>query len=171
MIGLRKATIADLALLDQWDKQEHVIASDPNDDWDWDFELARNPEWRELLIAEKDGKPTGFIQIIDPAEEESHYWGNVAKNKRAIDIWIGERENLSKGYGTEMMLLALERCFADNSVTEVLIDPLESNTKAIRFYKRLGFQFVEKRTFGKDKCEVYELKRTVWNSIAYRTKK
>lgn len=171
MINLRRATIADLALLAHWDKQEHVIASDPKDDWDWEFELTRNPESRELLITEKDGKPIGFVQIIDPAEEESHYWGNVDKNKRAIDIWIGERENLGNGYGTEMMLLALERCFADNGVTEVLIDPLESNTKAIRFYKRLGFQFVEKRTFGKDKCEVYELKRTVWNGIAYSTKK
>ena len=51
------------------------------------------------------------IQIIDPALEESHYWGDVPENLRAIDIWIGEETDLGKGYGTQMMQLALARCF------------------------------------------------------------
>lgn len=41
-----------------------------------------------------------MLQIIDPYEEETHYWGPIKKNKRAIDIWIGEEKNLNKGYGT-----------------------------------------------------------------------
>lgn len=61
--------------------------------------------------------PIGFIQIIDPVREESHYWGDVAENLRAIDIWIGAETDLGKGYGTKMMQLALVRCFADLSVT------------------------------------------------------
>ena len=73
LINLRPATIADLELLRQWDEHEHVIASDPNDDWAWEVELGRFPEWREQLIAEKDGRPIGFVQIIDPKREESHY--------------------------------------------------------------------------------------------------
>lgn len=162
MITLRKATINDLKLLEYWDAQDHVIAADPNDDWNWQVELGRDPAWREQLIAEKDGEALGFIQIIDPAEEESHYWGAEAPNKRAIDIWIGDKENLGKGYGTQMMALALDRCFANPVVTEVLIDPLESNLRAIAFYKRIGFQFREKRRFGKDHCEVYTITRAIW---------
>lgn len=74
-MNLRHATPADLALLRHWDEQPHVIAADPNDDWHWWVELDRAPDWREQLIAEIDGRVIGFIQIIDPAHEESHYWG------------------------------------------------------------------------------------------------
>ena len=166
MITLRHATIADLTILQRWDEKEHVIMSDPNDDWHWEIELARNPAWREQLIAEKDGRPIGFIQIIDPEEEESHYWGEeVGPNKRAIDIWIGEKEDLGKGYGTQMMKLALDKCFENTQVKEVLIDPLESNVKAIRFYERLGFEFVEKRRFDEDDCCVYRMGRANWEVL------
>lgn len=164
MIRLRPAQLNDLSLLAHWDKQAHNIAADPNDDWNWLVELGRSPAWREQLIAELDGRPIGFLQIIDPKEEESHYWGQVAPHLRAIDIWIGEEEDLGKGYGTLMMQLALQRCFDDPLVTAVLIDPLESNVKAHRFYERLGFQFQEKRLFGEDHCLVYRLDRTVWAS-------
>lgn len=162
MINLRPATSADLNLLRYWDEKPHVISSDPNDDWGWEVELERTPDWREQLIAEIDGRPIGFIQIIDPAHEESKYWGNVTEDIRAIDIWIGEETDLGKGYGTKMMQLAIARCFADSSVTAILIDPLVSNTRAHRFYERLGFQFIEHRRFGEDECFVYRLSRANW---------
>jgi aminoglycoside 6'-N-acetyltransferase len=120
-MNLRPATPADLNLLQLWDEQPHVIAADPNDDWHWEVELDRTPDWREQLIAEIEGRPIGFIQIIDPAREDSHYWGEIAATLRAIDIWIGEETDLGKGYGTKMMQLALARCFADPAVTAVLI--------------------------------------------------
>ena len=163
MINLRPATLADLNLLRHWDEQPHVIASDPNDDWDWEVELARSPDWREQLIAEIDGRPIGFIQIIDPAQEDSHYWGHVEENLRAIDIWIGEEIDLGKGYGTQMMRLELARCFADPLVTAILVDPLASNTRVHRFYERLGFKFIEHRCFGDDECFVYRLNREDWH--------
>jgi aminoglycoside 6'-N-acetyltransferase len=163
MINLRPATLADLELLKHWDEQPQVIAADPNDYWQWEIELDRTPDWREQLIAEIDDRPIGFIQIIDPALEDSHYWGDVPTHLRAIDIWIGEESDLGKGYGTKMMQLALTRCFAEPSVTAVLIDPLASNTRAHRFYERLGFQFVEPRNFGDDDCFVYRLNRENWH--------
>jgi aminoglycoside 6'-N-acetyltransferase len=160
VMNLRSATAADLALLRHWDEQPHVIASDPNSDWGWEVELGRTPDWREQLIAEVDGRPVGFIQIIDPQREDSHYWGDVPANLRAVDIWIGSETDLGKGYGTRMMTLALARCFADPSVSAVLIDPLASNTRSHRFYERMGFRFVERRWFGDDECFVYRLDRS-----------
>ncbi|MEB3357364.1 MAG: GNAT family N-acetyltransferase [Synechococcales bacterium] len=162
MIVLRPATMADLDLLRRWDEQPHVIASDPNDDWGWEAELGHNPDWREQLIAEVEGRPVGFIEIIDPAREDSHYWGKIPANLRAIDIWIGEERDLGQGYGTKMMQLALARCFADPAVTAVLVDPLASNTRAHQFYERLGFRFLESRRFGLDDCYVYRLERANW---------
>lgn len=163
MITLRKATLFDVSTLQYWDEQPHVIAADPNDQWEWETELQRDVDWQEMLIAELDGKPVGFLQIIDPASEETHYWGDIEENCRAIDIWIGEKENIGRGYGTQMMNLAIERCFADPKVHTIWIDPLESNNDAIRFYERLGFEFVEKRRFGEDDCLVYRLNREEWN--------
>lgn len=158
-IELRKATKADLALLTHWDAQPHVWNSDPNDSWDWESELGREVPWREQLIAELNGRPIGFIQIIDPALEESHYWGEVENDLRAIDIWIGEAEDLGRGYGTVMMRQAISRCFAEPAVSAILIDPLASNTKAHRFYERLGFRFVREQWFDDDHCFVYILHR------------
>ena len=128
------------ALLRHWDEQAHVIASDPNDDWSWEVELGRHPHWREQLIAEVNGRAVAFVQIIDPAREESHYWGEAPPNLRAIDIWIGAPEDLGKGYGTRIMHLALDRCFSKPAVAAVLLDPLASNVRAHRFYERLGFR-------------------------------
>jgi aminoglycoside 6'-N-acetyltransferase len=159
---LRPATLADLELLRHWDEQPHVIESDPNDNWQWETELARSPDWREQLVAEVDGRAVGFVQIIDPAREESHYWGNVSANLRAVDIWIGEAADLGRGYGTEIMRRVLARCFADPRVTSILIDPLASNVRSHRFYERLGFRFLEQRRFGHDDCFVYQLSRAHW---------
>jgi aminoglycoside 6'-N-acetyltransferase len=156
---LRPATLEDLPMLRRWDEQPHVVASDPDDDWNWEIELAHRPDWREMLIAEQDGRPIGFLQIIDPAREESQYWGDVPDGLRAIDIWIGASADLGKGYGTQMMRLALARCFADPGVSAVLIDPLASNVRAHRFYERIGFRFVERRRFGDHDCFVYRLER------------
>ena len=66
LVNLRPATLTDVDLLRHWDEQPHVLASDPNDDWAWEVELGRRPDWREQLIAEVDGRPVGFVQIVDP---------------------------------------------------------------------------------------------------------
>lgn len=157
-IELRAAGPADLELLRHWAEQPHVLAGGGGD-WGWETELARDPDWREQLIAELEGRPIGFVQIIDAAREDSHYWGDVPANLRAIDIWIGEASDLGKGHGTVIMRQTLERCFADPEVTAVLIDPMASNLRAHRFYERLGFRFVERRRFGDDDCFVYRLER------------
>ncbi|MEZ5538211.1 MAG: GNAT family N-acetyltransferase [Thiolinea sp.] len=163
-IVLRPATPDDLGLLRYWDEQPHVKAAIGSDesDWQWESELQRSPEWREFLIAELSGRPIGFIQIIDPLLEDAHYWGEVEPNLRALDIWIGEPDALGKGYGTQMMQMAFGRCFSDPAVTAILIDPLASNKRALRFYERLGFKFVEERRFDEELCRVYQLRRETW---------
>jgi aminoglycoside 6'-N-acetyltransferase len=162
---LRTATIADLTLLQRWDAKAHVeAATGPDGDLDWATQLPRSVPWRELLIAEDAGRPIAALQIIDPALEETHYWGDVGANLRAIDIWIGEENDLGRGYGGEIMGLVLARCFADLDVDAALLDPLVSNEAAHRFYERLGFVRVDRRMFGNDDCYVYRLDRADWEA-------
>lgn len=76
---------------------------------------------------------------------------------------IGEIEGRPiRGHGTAMMRLALALCFAPPEVAAALVDPLVANTGAHRFYRRLGFRPVGRRTFGEDGCLVHRLERGDW---------
>ena len=164
---LRPATLADIPMLRHWDSQPHVVyATGSNDPYDWDRELPRYIDWREFLIAEIEEKPIGLVVLIDPAREETRYWGDVEPNLRGLDIWIGEEADTGKGYGGQMMRLAIDHCFADPSVTAIIIDPLETNTAAIRFYERLGFRFTGRQQLGGDDIHVMRLDRTAWTGTA-----
>ncbi|MEN9644661.1 MAG: hypothetical protein RL238_1330 [Actinomycetota bacterium] len=159
-VRLRDATPDDLERLLQWDRDPDVSASGgDDDDFDWAYELPRSVPWRELLIAEEDGRPVGFMQLIDAREEESRYWGDIEAGIWAIDIWIGAPADRGRGIGAEMMRIALDRCFARPDVHTVLIDPLRRNERAIRFYERLGFERVEVRWFDTDECAVMRMRR------------
>jgi aminoglycoside 6'-N-acetyltransferase len=161
MIKLRPAVQDDVPLLEQWDNEPLVAASDPNDDWNWADDTLK-AEGLENLIAEVDGRPIGFVQITDLLRDASRYWGPPQSGILAIDIWIGEPSLRGLGHGRTMMNLALERCFAIPSIHTVLIDPICSNLDAIAFYRRLGFTFVEERVFGKDTCAVHQFTRAQW---------
>jgi aminoglycoside 6'-N-acetyltransferase len=60
-----------------------------------------------------------------------------------------------------MMRQAADRCFAVHGATELLIDPLVSNTRAIAFYRRLGWEYVGEHRFADDEepCAIHRLTR------------
>jgi aminoglycoside 6'-N-acetyltransferase len=175
VLVLRPATQADVPLLIEWARRPHVVQASSDDPTataafegtDWSDAVARRDVlgadvW-EVLIAEFGGHPIGMVQITDPHREPDHYWGDIEPGRRALDIWIGEPDLLGQGLGTEMMAQAIARCFADPAVTGIVIDPLASNTDAIRFYRRLGFVEVGPRRFGddgEDRCLVMRLDRS-----------
>jgi aminoglycoside 6'-N-acetyltransferase len=161
-VTLRSATKLDVPILKKWDEQPHVQSNVPDDYWAWEEELGVEEPWREQLIAQLENRPIGFIQIIDPHDEITQYWGTIDKGFRAIDIWIGEPDCLNKGYGSQMMKLAIDRCFSHKTCHTILIDPLVANTAAHRFYKRLGFEFVEQRRFDDEDCLVFKLTKSNW---------
>ena len=169
-VTLRRATTADARWLDLWDQDADVISCSTDDpdatvafaETEWAEELAAQDEHSQYFIGELGGQPIGAMQICDPHLETSHYWGEIAPNLRAIDIWIGAPQHRGKGFGGEMMRLALDKCFADSRVTGIVIDPLASNERALRFYRRVGFKAIGRRHFGPDDCLVHELTRRDW---------
>ena len=169
-IVLRPMTLSDVPLLDLWDRQPHVKAATSDDpcqtkafgDTYWPDELPLVAPDNQYFMAELEGRPIGAMQIIDPRTEQAHYWGEIEPNLRAIDIWIGAADDLGKGYGEAMMRRAFQMCFADPAVTAIVIDPLASNVRAHKFYRRLGFAPEGRRLFGDDDCLVHRLTRAVW---------
>ena len=83
MLTLRHATVDDAPLLRRWDEEPHVIASDPNDDWRWETELAEDWPWRDQLIASVDDLPIGFLQIIDRHQARLRVWERGAGETQA----------------------------------------------------------------------------------------
>ena len=166
-VRLRPAATPDVELFERWDRDPDVIAAtsdDPNADKAfadayWQQELSTQSPLSFYLVAELNQRPIGAMQIIDPLLEPTHYWGDCEPYLRAIDIWIGEADARDLGYGTAMMRQAINRCFAEPVVTAIVIDPLTSNTRVHRFYQRLGFQPVGRRSFGGDDCLVHRLER------------
>lgn len=170
---IRVATEADVPILEQWDRDPNVIAC-TTDDPDalqafpgavWREEIAMNSELTCYYIAEHGRRPIGGMQVIDPRLEPTHYWGEIEPNLRAIDIWIGDPSDRNKGLGAAMMSAVIDRCFSDLTVTAIVIDPLNSNTDAHRFYQRLGFKIIGRRMFGEDDCLVHRLERSDWEQI------
>lgn len=175
---LRAATHADIPTLLRWDSDPTVIASasdnpdaatawGEDNDWVENINLYERDVW-EYWIAELDGRPIGAMQLCDPYKEPTRYWGDIEPNLRALDIWIGEPDARGQGYGEMMMRLGIVASFEDPAVTAIVIDPLASNTRAHRFYQRLGFVPIERRTFGEDDTLVHKLTREDWSKLSAR---
>ena len=176
-VTLRFATPADIPVLERWDLEPHVISASTDNpdiekafgeenDWAENIAMHQDDVW-EHWIAEVDGRPIGAMQMCDPHLEPTHYWGDVGPNLRALDIWIGEPADRGKGYGEEMMRLGIARSFAKPEVTAILIDPLNSNPRAHKFYQRLGFVPVGRQVFnGEDDCLVHKLTRADWEKAS-----
>ena len=113
-----------------------------------------------VSIAEEDGRPIGFVQLIEASEEESHYWVDVEPGTWALDIWIGSPEDRGRGLGAQVMRAAIARTFEHPGAHTVVIDPKVSNRRAIAFYERLGFEAVGERDFDGDSCLVMRLAPT-----------
>lgn len=180
-LTLRAATYADIPTLERWDRDPTVIASASDDpdatiawgeenDWVENIDLYQREVW-EYWIAEIDGCPIGCMQMCDPHLEPTHYWGDIEPNLRALDIWIGEPDARGKGYGEMMMRLGIVIAFENPAVTAIVIDPLASNTRAHRFYQRLGFVPTERRMFGEDDTLVHKLTREDWSKLSARAPK
>lgn len=161
---LRPAPPDDVPVLEQWDADPVIAGMLGEDDYaDWTAEIANDDPHSEQLIAELAGRPIGFMQIIDPQLERTHYWGEVAAGLRALDIWISAAADRGRGLGSRMMQLAHHRCFRLLGARAILVDPLASNTSAIRFYARLGYRQIDRRVFaGVDDCWVMQLERSDW---------
>lgn len=167
-MDLRRATLADIPMLEDWDRQPHVIACYGADsgDWPWAEEIAKQGDYQEIFIGLDAGRPVGVVVIIDPAREPSHYWGDVGDGLRAIDIWLGAATDLGRGLGGQLMRQAIDHCFSDDRVDAILIDPLKSNHAARRFYRRLGFVEEGERVFEVETCLVHRLTRSAWHAAA-----
>jgi len=111
----------------------------------------RLKEWLEKR--NEDGfKPDGhFFSVRTLAEDKLigffGLWLDLINNEAWIGIGIGERYFWGKGYGTDMMKLALQYAFTELNVNRVSLGLMDYNPRALRAYEKAGFR-LEGRTRG-----------------------
>jgi len=74
-------------------------------------------------------------------------WLDLIHNEAWIGIGIGEREFWGKGYGTDMLKLALQYAFTELNLYRVSLGLMDYNPRALRAYEKVGFR-LEGRTRG-----------------------
>lgn len=84
-----------------------------------------------LIFAKETNKPVGEVVINDI------YMGN---RSASIRIVINNKEDFSKGYGSEAMILALNYGFAMLNLHRIELEAFPFNQRAIHVYEKLGFK-------------------------------
>jgi UDP-4-amino-4,6-dideoxy-N-acetyl-beta-L-altrosamine N-acetyltransferase len=132
---LRKMTEADLSLVLTWRNSDrvrpmmysdHVISSEEHRAW---FARVSDRDDCHHRVFEYDGRPVGVVNVsqIELLHGRCH-WG----------FYLGE-ENLPKGCGITMGVLALDFIFSDLRLHKVVGEVLASNSASLKYHHRLGF--------------------------------
>lgn len=101
---------------------------------EWFEEMRKNKKhYKDFFwaIETKDGKFIGGCGV-------NHM---ERKNRVAqVGIFIGDSDYLGKGYGTDAMKVLLEFLFEEYNVNKVKLSVFDYNKRAIRSYKKCGFE-------------------------------
>lgn len=92
-------------------------------------------------IALHDSEPIGFIQSYVVMGSGDGWWEDETDpGARGIDQFLAHADQLNRGLGSAMVRAFVEQLFEDPAVTQVQTDPSPQNERAIRCYRRAGFE-------------------------------
>lgn len=123
----RWANDSDAALLNDTYRPAHWPAQQ-----EWWQSFFRNPSQVIFAIRTSDSPGIiGYVEIgqIDPVHR-------AAK----LGIRIGEAVNRGRGYGSDVMPLAVDYCWRHLNLSRIALTVFAHNTAAIRLYRKAGFK-------------------------------
>ncbi len=132
----RKASVADLPLLLEWQSRPHVREW-WDDDEPCDQEELEDPRVARWIV-ELNSKPFGYIQDYTVHGWQGHYFAHLPEGARGIDQFIGEPEMIGLGHGSRFIAARMQSLF-DAGVPVIATDPHPDNERAIAVYKKVGF--------------------------------
>ncbi len=142
-INLRAIKEEDLPLAVEYLNDPEIILN-ADDDPAMPTSLEKQKEWFagynkakgvkdgvEFAIETKDGRYIGCC-----GTNEIDFKNRVAK----VGIFIGPRENLGKGYGSEAMRLLVDFLFKEMNMNKVTLNVFGYNKRAVKSYEKCGFR-------------------------------
>ncbi|MDP5272949.1 GNAT family N-acetyltransferase [Chengkuizengella axinellae] len=94
-------------------------------------EASNSNEFRFAVRLKETDELIGMIEIDGVLWNHRTAW---------ISMAIGDKENWSKGYGTEMLTLALRYAFSELNLYRLQLTVFEFNERAVALYEKLGFK-------------------------------
>lgn len=145
----RKLLASDLKLMHKWLNQDFVCQWYGWGDYAYqDIVLKYNPRIDgqvptvPYLILLSD-LPIGYIQTyrLSDHPEYNKYVGGE-EHSAGLDLFIGERAYLHKGYGSLVLIKFLEQVvFSDDRLNSCIVGPEPANFAAIKCYEKVGFRY------------------------------
>ena len=86
-----------------------------------------------------DARPIGYIQSYPANEVGGGWWPQEPEGTYGIDQFIGEKDFINKGHGSQIIKAFTDELFKDPRVTVIIADPEPTNLRAIRAYEKVGF--------------------------------
>ena len=168
-ITFRKLEKSDFPLLLEW-LNERIVKQwvYPKDDvtieWiekKYSERLLQN-SFVKPYIAQIDGNDVCYIQTffqIDEPEYEKYFKEYTAdENTMGVDLWIGNKEYIHKGYGKYILSSFLkEIVFSNIKAKRCLIDPDPNNKIAIKAYEKVGFKHIKNVKVKNEEFYIMEL--------------
>jgi RimJ/RimL family protein N-acetyltransferase len=74
-------------------------------------------------------------------------------------LFIGEEEYLNRGMGTAIMKAFIKKLFYEVGADKIVIDPSETNKRAIKCYEKADYTFVRKAFDGIETLYIMEIKK------------
>ncbi|MCD8102423.1 MAG: acetyltransferase [Alistipes sp.] len=138
---LRKLDRNDFPLMEKWLANDHVAAFLGDAD-EWLEEMRdnfANARWISYYIGEQDDRPVGFIQHYETSSAPVGIWTQAPKFSLGIDFFIGEEQDLGKGYATAMVGVMKKKLRFEGLCKYVVADPDKSNRASVRVLEKNGF--------------------------------
>jgi aminoglycoside 6'-N-acetyltransferase len=138
--AFRPMTAADLDRVSRWLKTPEVARwwGDP-DEQRAILEGDLDDDRMSMFIVSHRDRPFAYIQNYDPSGWGLHQFGDLPPGARGIDQFIGEPDMLNRGHGSAFIRAHVEDLFAAGAPV-VGTDPDPSNARAVRAYRRAGFE-------------------------------
>jgi RimJ/RimL family protein N-acetyltransferase len=140
-VRLRAIERSDIPAFVRWfndpEVRQYLLMYEP-------MSMAAEERWFERRLEAKDDYLFSFEGLVDG---EWIHLGNVGlhrvdwKNRAAtLGIVLGEKQHWSKGFGTDVIRLALKFAFGELNLHRVELDVFSFNPRAIHCYEKAGFR-------------------------------
>ena len=141
-VYIREYLASDLKALNDWRKRPEITNCTAA--YVWPESLEQTQAFLEAQLKNTDPANRKFAICLT---ENDQYIGHIGYEKldlrrhnTELGIVIGELELLSKGYGTEAIMLFLKTCFEELGLHRVGLGTFASNERARRCYEKCGFK-------------------------------
>ena len=104
---------------------------------------------QELFIIQYKSKDIGLVQFYKFEYDINFDELNKYKNIYEYDLFIGEKEYLSKGIGTNVVKLINEMLYSNYKADAIILRPFKRNVRAIKCYEKCNYKLIKEYT-GKD---------------------